>query len=213
MCRVIWDEDPYILDGEKKIPFSQVHIGMALDPAFTYKGITNKTSRTAIVVAAKDHEDNVYILDVRAGFFRVSKTMDLIFELVEKYEGHLIGLLFESNAQQKMLEDIFKEERSRRGLHIALLPKAAKEDKDARIRSTIGNYLTRGRLHVVKGQSIDFIDELKSFPMAKYKKDVLDASEKVIGYLNKPPKPEEVLEAEVEYLEQTYNNTVNCTGY
>ena len=214
-CEVYLTPDqPYIRlpNGDIRY-FRDMNIALALDPAFTYRGVSAKTSRTGIVVGAKDHKDKVYLLDVRAGYFKIDKTFDIIFELIQKFKGHIRCVLIESNAQQKILEDLLIEERKKRGIHISIRPEAATTDKDARIRSTLGSYLAREALFIGKGHSIDFMDELRSFPMAKYKKDVLDASEKVISFLRKPGDPDERAYAEVERLRRQTYEYDNYTGY
>lgn len=222
-CKLIWNEDG---SGGVKVyknvnneietsytPLSSLNIELALDPAFTYKGVTAKTSRTALVVGGKDWEDNGYLLGIVAGYFEISKTFDIIFKLIDMFGGNIKGLLIESNAQQKVLEGLLKEERIKRGIHIPIYPEASTTDKDARIRSTLGHFTTKDKLFVEEDSLNLFLEEFSVFPMSKYKKDILDASEKVLSHLRKPSSPQDILESELDYYERMVPVYDNATGY
>jgi len=216
-CSLVWAKRPYILaftpDGREEIPLSNVNICMALDPAFTYKGVSARTCRTALVVVAKDWKNRCFVLDIFAGYYKITKIYDFIFETVENYKGHVMYLIVESGAQQKMLEDLIKDERNKRGIHVSVRAMNASGDKVARIRSTVGSYIAKGSLYATQRAGLTLREELNSFPMAKYKMDVLDALQKALAELSIAMSPEEEEDDMLDYLDRVQPEYENVTGY
>lgn len=193
--RANWDE------GEippSLVPFSSLEIGMFVDPAGTDKGMSAKTSRTAIGIIGLDSEENSYLLWSRVGYFNIFQTFDLVFEGCRLFEGHVSVVGVESNAMQKIIAPLLDKERLARNYYINPVPIPASGDKQARIRSNVGRALMKGLVWLCYGEEKDFEEERLIFPANEFKMDTLDMFEKGLTFLQKPPSSEFLAEEELE---------------
>lgn len=188
---------------------------MAIDPAFTDKGISSKTSRTAIGAGAMDRDGNIYVIYGKRDFFSITETFSHIFACEAKFRGYVRTCIVEGNAQQKVLKPILDKEADERSqyIHFDSVPETG--DKDARIRSIVGTPLAKGKVYICDKEAYrHFTDEQKIFPQAKYKKDFLDMCAKLIAGLRKPLSEAEEsfsVEQDVEFAQESTRNAV--TGY
>lgn len=197
---------------ERIWPISDCHVVMSLDPAFSDKGISAKTSRTSLAVWCMDPEGYQYRLWARVGYFDIYKTIDYMVDGVERFEGKIDGIYFETNGAQKQLPRIFRKEANERGVFLPLYGKPESGDKVARIRQTVGIALAKGKVVLCEGAATEFLEEMKLFPMAEFKRDVLDESEKALRSLVLPQSPEDRILEEYEEEDQIWA-TDNVTGY
>jgi hypothetical protein len=209
------EEDNYEAgDVSKRLRLGHMDCVMAIDPAFTDKGMSSKTSRTAIGIAAMDNEGNIYIIYGKRGFFSISETFGHIFSGEARYHGHVRVCIIEGNAQQKVLKPILDKEAYERDQYIyfELVPETG--DKDARIRTTVGTPLAKGRIYICDMEAYKhFSEEQRIFPQAKYKKDFLDMCAKLIVGLRRPLDAAEeafVSEQDAEFESATRSQV---TGY
>jgi len=199
-CKILADDDGKLWikrDGEENfedtnaVRLQDCDVVMTIDPAATDKGVTAKTCRTSVGVWASDSGNRKYRIGEAVGFFSITKMMDEIFRLHSMFQGYIRITYVESNAFQNILEGLFKEESRRRGIYINPRGVSARGDKIARIRTAIGDYGMRGQIFLAEGAEKNFLEELRVFPMASSKMDVLDESEKGITYSMRPATTEE----------------------
>jgi hypothetical protein len=210
------DEGNYDSDGMKKrLRLGHMDCLMAIDPAFTEKGMSSKTSRTAIGAGAMDSEGNIYLIFGKRGFFSISETFNYIFSCEEKFRGYVRECVVESNAAQKVLKPILDKEAYERSQYIHFNAIAETGDKDARIRSIVGTPLAKGKIYICDPEAyVHFLEEQKIFPQAKYKKDFLDMCAKLIAALRRPLDAEEEAYVDEQRTEFENEGTRNLTtGY
>ena len=198
-------------DDKKTILLSDCHVVMGIDPAFSDRGISAKTSRTAITVWAMDVDENCYLIKSKVGYFNIIETFGHIGDIVEDLYGYMSKIILESNAAQKALKPLLEKALAERDLFITIDPKPVTKDKDVRIRADVGRILFKGKAWVCSGAGIEFIEEVKVFPQSESKKDVLDASQKAIMELRKPMTQEDYYLMEEAELEAQMNVS-NVTG-
>lgn len=174
---------------------------MSVDPAGTDRGISAKTSRTSIGIWARDEKDRVTRVWGKVGYFSTKQMFDSIFEGNRLYAGYVTATYVETNAMQKILLPLLRDEEWDRRQYINPQGIQATTDKKARIRNTVGYVLSKGKLYLNRAYSAEFLEEHAVFPMNEYKMDVLDESEKGIRATTTPSSTEEV-QAEWEREDQ-----------
>jgi len=211
-----WEDGP----SDMLIRLSACDVVMAVDPAGTERGITAKTSRTAIGIVAMDWEENAYLIWSKTGYYppvrvgeRGPKGMfDYIFEGCAKFRGVVREVGVEAAAMQKIIKPLLERERALRGFYINPQPVQAGGDKEARIRMNVGRALTRGKVWLCYGEETYFEEERMTFPSGRI--DTLDMFEKALVRLRKPQKPGWEDETEPEDLEvETAVGRSAVTGY
>ena len=177
-CETVWkDEDwwVYVCGTDEWIPMGKLEVTGGFDPAFTEKGITAKTSRSAVVLWGQDQLRRKFLIDYRVGYVSPLTAIDWIFELVEKYKGYVRVFYFERAAGQKFLRQLAEDEKVKREIWVTFDDVSAVSDKDARIRSVLASDLEAGRMYAPRSGALEFREEVKGFPQARLK-DLLDAS-------------------------------------
>jgi hypothetical protein len=191
---------------------SEMDCVMGVDPAGTDKNISARTSRSAAEIWAEDWPEDLILLWSRVGYFSIHKLFDHIFDGVSHFQGHVRSVGVEANAMQKILLPLLESERRQRDVWISFEPANAGGDKVARIRSIVGRNLQKGKIYVVEGQGLEFLEEARVFPQAKFKMDALDAAEKSISLLRRPLAPEEELAYRKQEEDFSYGRNP-VTGY
>jgi hypothetical protein len=202
-----WDDEP----EESLLRLGSCSTIMTVDPAGTEKGISARTSRTAITVWSMDYEENLYLLWCRAGYYGPVKMFDLIFEGCRRFEGLVKMVGVESAAMQKIIAPLLERERDLRKEYIRPVPIPALGDKEGRIRMNVGRALMQRRVWLCLGEERDFEEERLVFPNNEYRRDVLDASEKAFVALTRPVSPED--EEEEELADEEYQYAVGRNKY
>lgn len=205
-----WDDE---ID-ERYVRLGNCDVVMAVDPAGTERGITSKTSRTAIGIGAMDSEENTYLIWSRTGYYSPTKMFDLIFEGCMKFEGLVREVGVEKAAMQKIIAPLLRREREIRKYYINPVPIDAGGDKEARIRMNVGRALMRGKVYLVYGEEAAFEEERLVFPGNEWKRDTLDMFEKLLVRLRKPLgsyDEEEMNPDDLEY--ETAEGRSSITGY
>jgi hypothetical protein len=185
---------------------------MAIDPASTDRDISAKTSRTAICIWAVDASWNCVLLWRKVGYFDPIRWMGYVFEGARKFSGSVSRCIVEAAAMQKVLAPILQKEALLQDFPLYFKPVPAGGDKDARIRMKLQPLLAKGKIYAVWGEDIELKQELKVFPQSKWRKDLLDASEKALSDANPPPdEDEEIRLRESERRDERFVS--NLTGY
>jgi hypothetical protein len=207
-----WDDD---ID-ERFTRLGACDVVMTIDPAGTEKGMTAKTSRSAVGVVAMDSAERVYLCWSRTGYYGPVKLFDLIFEGNAKFGGIVRETGCESAAMQKIIAPLLERERVARRQYINIVPVPAGGDKEGRIRMNVGRALMQGRVYLCYGEEVAFEEERLVFPGNEYKRDTLDMFEKALTRLRKPLSREDEEEQDVnpEDLEYVYAaGRSEVTGY
>jgi hypothetical protein len=160
--------------GEERIPLSDCDVVISADPASTDRGITAKTSRSAVVVLATDPKGRHFILWLRADFVATWQLFNWLFEAHEKFERYVRCTLLEVNGPYKLLGPELRREEQKRMRFLNLRDFPSLGEKVARIQSTLDPVYASERLFVVKHHKLQLEEEKRAFPQSK-KKDILDA--------------------------------------
>jgi len=208
-----WQEED--LEGDPLyVRLGACDVVMTVDPAGTDKGMSAKTSRSAIVIVAVDSDESYYLIWSRVGYYNVFKLFDLIFEGCSKFQGIVRMVGVESNAMQKIIAPLLERERHLRDYYINPKPIPASGDKEGRIRMNVGRALMRKQVFLTFGEEAAFEEERLVFPQNEYRRDCLDAFEKALVALHKPASKEDVDEEEIAEEEYQYaQGRSRITGY
>ncbi len=186
----------------------------AFDPAYTDKGISAKTSRTAICFWAMDWDENVYLLWGTAEYLNIIEARKRVLEGASGLEGYVRLFGMEANGPQKGQVLDLEDTAIRNGVYLPLLALPTGGDKVARIRQGVGRFLISERVYATP-QAQQFLQEEKDlFPQSKYRMDFLDATERAFSILDRPLTPyerEEGLAREEELVSDFTRNAT--TGY
>lgn len=205
-----WDDE----DADTmEVRLGSCDVVMTTDFAATETGITSKTNRTSIGVWARDGQDNFYRIWSRVGFFSVYQILDYMFEGNRYFPGYIRGTFIETNAFQKIMKVLIEGEQNLRGEWINPIPVNVGGDKFARIRAAIGPKLIRQQIWTTLEAGVEFMAELKMFPMNKSRVDVLDESEKALTFTVKPLTDEERRAQDDEEDQRANRNYGNAVGY
>ena len=105
-------------------PFTQnladCEVLIGIDPAASETRTSGQTSRTAIVVRARDPYDNRIYLDGAVGYFSTVEFYNHIFRLYSKYADYVKATHFEAGGPFKFVYDTLREEQKKRSRFIGL---------------------------------------------------------------------------------------------
>lgn len=176
-----FDPDP---PGEVRL--DKCFAALGVDFAGTSRGITARTSKTALELWAQDGEARRYLVEERTGYWDGSKVVRELFALNRKFEGYINVNILESNAMQKALIPLIRDMSYQEGLYFRYEPTPVTSPKDVRIRTIVGTALGQNNCYVCDGTGADFLEQKDIYPASEYKKDALDAAAKAINALKKP---------------------------
>jgi predicted phage terminase large subunit-like protein len=123
---------------EEQVP---LHYYIGVDGAFSTK---TKRDYTCFVVVAVDSANMMFVVEVVHGRFDTAESVDLFFELQEKYDPEWFAI--EKGIFIKSIKPFIDEQMLSRGIYPNVLTIAASVDKVERARSIIG----RVRVHGVR---------------------------------------------------------------
>ena len=195
-------------------PFTQdlghceVYIGV--DPAASETRTSAQTSRTAIVVQARDAFDNRIYIDGAVGYFSPTQFYNHLFRLYNKYAVYIEGTNFESGGPFKFVYNSLLEEQTKRGKYLGLRKLPPLPNKNGKIRNFLQPLLEHGQIYACKPIDSYIRDEVRVFP-GGYMKDTLDAMELADRFSIKPLSAKELEELE---REKSYRSKIrNRAGY
>jgi len=178
-CYVDYDrERGYVISTEwgEEIPLALCDVVAAIDPAATERGAGARTSRSVLVVWATDPKGRKFVIELRAGFVPITKVLDWMFEVGERYRAYLRTMYLEAQGPFKILVPILRKEEAERKQSLPVRPVPAQGDKVARIRTAWLPILQKGSVYVVEPSWGTIYEELRVFPGGR-RMDVLDACE------------------------------------
>ena len=180
-------------------PFTQslsdMEIIIGVDPAASETRKSMKTSRTAIVVRARDAFDNRIYLDGAVGYMDPTEFYDNLFRLYVKYRDYVKATHFEAGGPFKFVYNTLIEEQRKRRTYLGLRKLNPLPAKDSKIRNFLQPLLEYDKIYVVKGIGQYIRDEIRTFPGGRLK-DTLDAMELADRYSSKPLTSEEIRQQE-----------------
>lgn len=170
---------------------------LAIDPAVS---LSKDADYSALVVAGMFKDRRIRVVDYIRGRFVPSELVDKIFEVVEKWNLHQIGI--ETYIFQKTLKyDIHNEQRRRNKYFSVDELRVGRSrtgeptiNKEARIRS-LQPLFEQGLIEVAPWMT-DLVDELLSFPRGK-NDDLVDALSRAINFL--VPSQGEIINKDEKY--------------
>lgn len=193
------------------VNLSQCDVVMAIDPAGSERMASIKTSRSTIVLLARDSLNRHFILQVRAGYVATTTWFDWAFALKDQFDELVRGTWVEQQAGFRSLTSIIRGEEARRGKWLNYMPVNALGDKVVTIRNILQPLLEKNLLFIENGCRTLVDEELRVFP-ASIKRDILDAL-KIAVKMSIKPDEDGMSEEESERLafRSIYMNPV--TGY
>jgi len=170
---------------QEVVKVSSCDVVMAIDPAGSEKMASIKTSRSTLVLLARDAKDRHFLLLVRAGYVPTTTWFDWAFQVKKQFNDWLRGTFVEQQAGFKSLTSIIRAEEARRGEWLNYLPVNALGDKIVTIRNLLQPLLEKGMLFI-NNEAREMVDEeLRTFP-ASIKRDILDALKIAVKMSIKP---------------------------
>ena len=178
LCELEYHSDrgwTIILTNENEtVNLHECDLVMAIDPAGSERMASIKTSRSTVVLLARDQKNRHYVLQVRAGYVPTTTWFDWAFNIKAQFSDWLRGTFVEQQAGFKSLTSIIRTEEARRKSWLNYSAINALGDKIVTIRNII-QPLLENRLLYINIECKDMVDEeLKVFP-ASIKRDILDA--------------------------------------
>jgi hypothetical protein len=202
-------------DGKTKTYWlSKERSGIFIDPASTEKGITAKTSRSAIGVCVRTWDDERLLIWSKCGYYNTVQMFDHIFYAALKFKGYISAIWIENNGPQSAYIPLLEKERNERELYIPIRPAPApRVDKMVRIRNNFGRELMKNKISATKECQLHLRDEIRAFGQTE-RVDFLDMFEKSIVHLPKAMSPDEREEKEWNDAVENIADTRNyVTGY
>ena len=157
-------------------PLSSMEVTIGVDPAASERRKSIRTSRTAIVVRARDSEDNRFYIDGVVGYFEPSEFYDHLFNLYSKYKNYIRATNFEAGGPFKFVYNTLINEQSKRRIYLGLRKLSPLPDKDAKLRNFLQPLLEASLVYTSPPIGEYIRNEIRTFP-GGYLKDTLDAME------------------------------------
>lgn len=157
-----------------------VHTFAFIDPAISE---TESADYTAFVVISVDAEQNIYVRVAKRERCNPSRTIDLMFELYDRYKPQTIGI--EDVAfQRSIIHFAMKEMKTRKKrLPIAGIKRAPDKTKHMRIMGLVPRF-EWGSLYLAQGL-YDLETELSQYPRSAHD-DLLDALSSCQDFMSNP---------------------------
>ena len=161
---------------------------LGVDPAASERRVSQRTSKTGIVLIARDYKDRIFVLEALGGYWAPSDYIDRVFKLCERYRYLQARVVVEMQAGFKVLKDVFREEQARRDIWLNVESVNALAHKEDTIRGVWEPALRAGRVYVNEDACTGLLAELSLFPSSPAK-DLLDAGKIAIAASRIPDDP------------------------
>ena len=125
------------------------------------------TSRTSVAVQFMDDENRDFRVWNKVGYLSMDEIFDAIFEAWDFFPGLIQATLFETNAMQKGLYQLQKEQEKRKSW-INLQEAPASGDKVARIRHVVGWHFAQGLIYATPEAVVELQQEKDAFPSKQW---------------------------------------------
>lgn len=160
----------------EEIPLANCEVNIGLDPAASETKVSNRVSRSAIVVKARDHKDRHFYIDGAVGYMAPTVMYDNIFRLYKKYRAYVKSTNIEAHGAFKIVWNSIRELQVERQTFIGMRRIAPLPNKDAKLRDFLQPLLEFNLVYACP-PVFSFIEaEIKAFP-GGILKDTLDAME------------------------------------
>jgi predicted phage terminase large subunit-like protein len=159
-----------------------------LDPA---SGNSKNTDANGIIVAGIDCDSNIYVLEAIADRSTIADLMNVIFDLVKKYNVQEEGCLgIETAAMQQTLKFIFTQEMNKRNFYFTIkeLKPHTTKSKVNRVRA-LQPYFENGKIFLSK-EHHQLIEQIIRFPKMKHD-DLIDSLAYILEIMA-PADPSEI---------------------
>lgn len=172
----------------EQIRLADCDVVVGVDPAASERRVSQRTSKTGIVLIARDWKDRIFIIEAIAGYWAPSDYIDRVFGLCERYRYRQSRVVVEMQAGFKVLGDVFREEQNRRGIWLGVESVNALVHKEDTIRGVWEPALRAGRIYTNEDACTGLLTELSLFPSSPAK-DLLDAGKIAIAASRVPEDP------------------------
>lgn len=199
-------------DESGEVRLDRCYLAVGVDFAGTNRGITARTSKTAINLWAQDGETRRYLVEEQTGYWDGSEVVRRLFEVNRKFGGYIHRNILESNAMQKALIPLIRDMAYKEQLYFPYEATPVSAPKDVRIRTIVGTALGQENCYVCEHTGHDFLEQKDIYPASEYKKDSLDAAAKAINALRKPWSDDE-LDEYYEDEDAENSRKVGAAGY
>lgn len=179
------------------IPLGDCMCTIGLDPAASETRRSARTSRTAIVVQAKDCNENRFYIDGSVGYMAPTEIYDEIFRLYKKYKGYIRATHIEAHGGFKIIWNSIIAEEQKRQVFLGRRRISPLPDKDAKLRDFVQPLLHNGKIYAAKPILKYIEDEISVFP-GGHLRDTLDAMEIADRGVAAPRNLEAAIEAKRE---------------
>jgi hypothetical protein len=159
-----------------EIPLAGCKVYLGIDPAASEKRASYKTSRSAMVVLARDDRGNRFFIDGSVGYYSPKKFYDEIFRLFIKYKDYIDVVYMEAQGAFKFVWNSLLGEQKKRHRFMPLRKIVPLPDKDAKLRNYIQPILEKRLVWAATGIRRHIEEEVQVFPGGT-KRDVMDAME------------------------------------
>lgn len=194
-----------------EIPLEKCKVYIGIDPAASEKRVSNKTSRSAMVVLARDDKGNRFFIDGSVGYYSPSKFYNELFRLYNKYKNYVSSTFLEAQGAFKWVWNTMLAEQSKRQTWVGLRQVKPLPDKDGKLRNYIQPLLEKRFVFASDPIRKYIEEEVKIFPGGT-KRDVMDAMEIADRYASKALA---ITESEIEFGEPEADIRRHCgqAGY
>lgn len=194
----------------EEIELGDCIVSMGVDPAASDRKKTERTSRYAIVVQAKDYKDRRFILEVQAGYWEPQQCIDKMFLIFKRFYPHIKRTNLEKMGAFTIFYDNVMRAQKVAGTYIGLYPVTGGGDKDTKIRNYYQPLMDKNLFFLNNSIREIFMDELRVFPGGT-KKDIMDAGTLANESMGIPRDPESITRA-ASWRQRRKRYTSRVTG-
>lgn len=174
----------------EKLFLKDLTVGIGIDPGASDRKKNDRTSRTAVVVMAKDWQERHFLIDLDAGYYETSRMIDGIFKLFTRYYPHVRRSNLEKMGAFAIFYNNVLRAQTDKQTYIGLNPITGGGDKDSKIRNFYQPLLDEQRFYINSKVRETFMEEMRVFPGGN-RKDIMDAGTMATSGLGRPRSPQE----------------------
>jgi hypothetical protein len=202
----------YFSAGEhRRVNLADCEVNLGIDPNASDTKMSNRTSRCAIVVRARDCNNKRFYIDGFVDYPTPAKFYDQLFRLYGKYKDYVDSTNLEAQGGFKIIFMTMQEEQQKRQTYVNLRRISPLPQKDAKLRNFVQPLLDQGLVYAAHPIRQYIEEEVMTFP-GGLKRDTLDAMEIADRFSIRPLTGSERAFEKTE--EESYRSKVtNSSGY